>query len=565
MFRRTKQHYHRLRRPERLEERRMMDCGGTQTTIVSLPDVLVVACADEIDKAADVPISVDGGLKFTGDQIRVSFATSPGSTDKRIDFILDTNGFFRPRHPDADQPPGSEDGTGTSLVLGPTLILNDGNRAEDFHLRQAITAIQIDTSDVARGRFKLTANGSPASDAGPLGGASVNWTITIPLPIPLSPSVASFDATRVQIETTVTFTSPVSLSQNHLDSAEAFREISFSSSNVPVENTNVGQRTHDADQLKVTRRDGQTLGELDLNTAPQNQPIFPGGMSFDGTLALNQLQPAPLNGDPPNISVAIQTAENITHSAQGFISVNESIDQDSDNVGVWISRAFTNRTIAAGSQLTWRLDILTSDGVSPPRYTNLAGRLDTNGDREISPIDALLVINELNTGGPRQLIEFPNSPFLDTNADGQLSPIDVLVVINHLNQYFGLAEGESTAPTARPADMIFAVWQTVTLPRVELVPRESVWVRSADVVYGRCAERSPTFSPRLTGLTEAPISDIRSAAPNAVDQCLASTCDDDLFARLVGWPLLRPSDAAKLGAADLGLQQVHMAAKLCHR
>jgi len=93
--------------------------------------------------------------------------------------------------------------------------------------------------------------------------------------------------------------------------------------------------------------------------------------------------------------------------------------------------------------------------VSNNPYQNPTNALDVNGDRFVSPIDALLIINYLNdnpnqfgtqlppTGNPQ--IPF----FLDVNGDGFVAPIDVLLVINELNmratsQSLG-GEGESTS------------------------------------------------------------------------------------------------------------------------
>ena len=72
---------------------------------------------------------------------------------------------------------------------------------------------------------------------------------------------------------------------------------------------------------------------------------------------------------------------------------------------------------------------------------NFVEPADVNDDGEVSPSDALAIVNELNaTGdrGPDQLM------FADVNDDGQVAPIDCLFVINHLNdagiEFGGLAE-----------------------------------------------------------------------------------------------------------------------------
>lgn len=69
--------------------------------------------------------------------------------------------------------------------------------------------------------------------------------------------------------------------------------------------------------------------------------------------------------------------------------------------------------------------------------------LDVDRDGLITPLDALLVINELNQFGARKTddpIHPPRYP-VDVNNDGFVAPIDVLLIINHLND-------ASASPTA---------------------------------------------------------------------------------------------------------------------
>jgi hypothetical protein len=92
-------------------------------------------------------------------------------------------------------------------------------------------------------------------------------------------------------------------------------------------------------------------------------------------------------------------------------------------------RLLTNDTaLAAG---------LAMPATSAARTTAMASTasLDTNADGVVSPIDALLVINELNKEGlavasPARL---NSSLACDTNRDGSISPLDALLVINQLN------------------------------------------------------------------------------------------------------------------------------------
>ena len=83
---------------------------------------------------------------------------------------------------------------------------------------------------------------------------------------------------------------------------------------------------------------------------------------------------------------------------------------------------------------------------------------DVNQDTVLSPLDALLVINDLNLNGARLLPESPSEgeeppPFPDVNGDGYLTPADALAVINALNAICctgeGSGEGEATGPAQR--------------------------------------------------------------------------------------------------------------------
>jgi len=76
----------------------------------------------------------------------------------------------------------------------------------------------------------------------------------------------------------------------------------------------------------------------------------------------------------------------------------------------------------------------------PFPWQNAANPLDVDNSGQVVPLDALLVINEINQRGSRPLPPPPISsppfsppPFLDVTGDGFLSPLDALRVINYLN------------------------------------------------------------------------------------------------------------------------------------
>jgi hypothetical protein len=98
-------------------------------------------------------------------------------------------------------------------------------------------------------------------------------------------------------------------------------------------------------------------------------------------------------------------------------------------------------------------------------YHNSVEPRDVNGDRRVSALDALVVINEVNARGSRTL---PNPPvpkqpwsYYDVNNDGRISALDVLGVINYLNSR--AVTYESPAPSAPPA----AQQQVFTAPTTE--------------------------------------------------------------------------------------------------
>ncbi len=86
---------------------------------------------------------------------------------------------------------------------------------------------------------------------------------------------------------------------------------------------------------------------------------------------------------------------------------------------------------------------------NPSTWQNPIMPLSVDGDLVIAPIDALLIINELNVSTVRatdgRLPDVPpeayTPPWFDTNGDFFASPLDVLLVINDLNEP-RMGEGE---------------------------------------------------------------------------------------------------------------------------
>ncbi|MFM7073472.1 MAG: dockerin type I domain-containing protein, partial [Planctomycetota bacterium] len=84
-----------------------------------------------------------------------------------------------------------------------------------------------------------------------------------------------------------------------------------------------------------------------------------------------------------------------------------------------------------------------------PAYQNPTNRLDVNNDTFITPIDALFVINYLNTvpGGVLPPVgSTPPTIFIDVDGNNLVTTLDALLVINRLNSSSGEGEVAGVAP-----------------------------------------------------------------------------------------------------------------------
>ena len=97
--------------------------------------------------------------------------------------------------------------------------------------------------------------------------------------------------------------------------------------------------------------------------------------------------------------------------------------------------------------------------------TNPVNALDVNDDTSVSPLDALLVINQLNAatlGASNAQAEGESTTtYLDVSGDGALSPVDALLIINALNamQFAAIpaaASAESNVATTSPTDRVLS-------------------------------------------------------------------------------------------------------------
>ena len=109
-----------------------------------------------------------------------------------------------------------------------------------------------------------------------------------------------------------------------------------------------------------------------------------------------------------------------------------------------------------------------SESLSTDVATNLLAPTDTDGDGDMTPIDALAVLNTLrrvSTEGDDDGETTP-APWMDVNADGRVSPLDALAVLNHLRRR-STAGGESTGGSPLMARRAIAIieepWRTSSM------------------------------------------------------------------------------------------------------
>ncbi len=91
-----------------------------------------------------------------------------------------------------------------------------------------------------------------------------------------------------------------------------------------------------------------------------------------------------------------------------------------------------------------------------PGFHNISMPLDVDNDLQVTPLDALVVINQINSDYRAEGEGLADKPimFCDVDADGTVSPLDVLAVVNQLNVNFAVPIPVSEAPVEMPAPFI---------------------------------------------------------------------------------------------------------------
>ncbi len=94
------------------------------------------------------------------------------------------------------------------------------------------------------------------------------------------------------------------------------------------------------------------------------------------------------------------------------------------------------------------IEFLVINFADPKPWQNKLLSQDVNGDNLVTPLDIILIINDLNANSIRRLPTTGSvqgyAGFLDTNGDGLASALDILIVINLLNSRLAGGEGEGS-------------------------------------------------------------------------------------------------------------------------
>jgi hypothetical protein len=231
--------------------------------------------------------------------------------------------------------------------------------------------------------------------------------------------------------------------------------------------------------MQVTDISGQTVsGTMTLTVAPVNDAPVSVADSYTvprGT-TLTTTDPGGVNADPNDNGVLANdsdpegnamTAILVTPPTHGTVTLNpngtftyvhDGLSRLTDTFTYRASDGSAVNPLGAVTTVT-----LTIGQAPPPPHQNPlivgnedgnTGHRDVNADGFITPIDALLVINFLNSQGSRSVVGLPAPPpYRDVSGDNFISPIDALLVINYLNlrgrtgggEGEMQGEGESTA------------------------------------------------------------------------------------------------------------------------
>jgi len=200
-----------------------------------------------------------------------------------------------------------------------------------------------------------------------------------------------------------------------------------------------------ADQLVLDSRNGALPAvQFDGGESSQANRLQLQGAQTISLDALSQVQVVQTDSSAVN-GITNITKANVDRIVGASASLLLMV-KPSDTLGLSSDWLYAGQTFVGSSQVHQ----LTANGgtsllVQNDRLLNPLRPTDTNADGFVSPVDALLVINALNStgGGPLTSGNLSDPGLIDVNGDGNVSPIDALLVINWLNAISAMGEAEA--------------------------------------------------------------------------------------------------------------------------
>lgn len=208
-------------------------------------------------------------------------------------------------------------------------------------------------------------------------------------------------------------------------------------------------------RLNISVPDGTYLHDISLSTAPPASGVAGAAQLPLGLLHFSAELPA--SSDSVEMTVSTDFSVQPINSAYFYAEVANAgewqhiMRNDQEGVRIYADRLEVKLLDDGATDLGTPADGYVTHALALASVENPWQNIlpqDVNNSGSIQAIDALVIINDLNRKGVRDLPvrltgddQIPN--FLDVSGDGKVTPIDALAVINWINRNPGGAEGES--------------------------------------------------------------------------------------------------------------------------
>ncbi len=291
--------------------------------------------------------------------------------------------------------------------------------------------------------------------------------------------------------------------------------------------------------------DGQTAGSWSGDLVFDGQPfdILPTAVSYDGTTLEFEFAATGIPATAPSAATPITTVD--VFWARGTTAADTIDDPITQSVPVYWNQAGGRVRVTdlpEAPALATHLLVIADYGnevteqnegnnvlAAGPSWQNVANPLDVDADGHVIPLDALLLINNINFHEARELPPLgPNEVpdrFYDVNGDGWIAPIDVLQVINYLNL---VAMGEARDASGEASDRLLGDEILVLVGLERDAPNGEL--ATAEITGSR--QPAPTTSTDDAALLEY-LTGEAQRLPEFWDLAAAQTCEQsrcDLFA-----------------------------------